>query len=462
MSFVIVFLALPCISIISGSIAIIFGFKSKRVIKTAVRESGELKTRYSGKMLLNVGFTSGFIGVLSGIFVIAGFIYFVKAFRAPESEIVGNVDIQFFGEEDIDEIASQSIFLLDSTIMTLGFRNSKDTLLQNQIVILKTDTKGNQIFSKYFEGFSPKLIDLQTGEFILTSIIISQDDYNARRDLKILKLDINGNILLERVLELSENSNASHNALTSDGNIIIGGKHHFGSEGEVVNYILKLNQDLNILWMKKSPELNVGNYLYSTATTDSGFGTLGFYENDSMAIDSLFLTKFDSNGLIEWRFRESLGLQGYRIRVAEDNSLMVLANRYTVERNLEGIMLKFSPDGKLIWEKVITDEGYYMMTDFLPHENGWLVVGWTPRRESIMKIKSQNIKHWDTYTIVSLNDYGERIFQFSGKEENIAVWDLSKVKENYYILTGFGGEREKGDPGTLENNDVGILKYKFE
>jgi len=451
-----------------GILAFIFAFKARKALDNAWNESDQSRDKLRGRGLANIGMIAGFIAVLLGIFYSAVFLYFTKAMKAPVSEPVGNVQIYYYGNNEYDEIAVKTILLPDSTLMTRGHRipHDKDSN-KNALVLLKTGLDGQHIWEKAITGANGRLTVTLNNDILFCYTRPNPNGDQLTTTLETLYLLLDGDSLRSRSYTLGNNATVTECIQTNDGNCIIVGTYQSDSTATAgVTYALKVDNAGDSLWLCKYPKTLTGNVAAITQTQDWGIAMAGWIEVEDAARYKFYLLKIDGNGQTVWNNPgdETFDIGSVDITEDQDGSLIVLGNRWDENRSMEGKLMKFDADGGLIWSKPVSKNGYYcIVTGFIPklRDDGWLVTGWVPRQESLMTFSSQEIQHWDTYYIALIDMNGNIRHAFDGVKVSFAAWGVTRIDDDYCIITGFGNRGEKGRYGKLSDEDIGIIHYRL-
>lgn len=193
---------------------------------------------------------------------------------------------------------------------------------KNEILSVYTHTRGNSFWSGY--GYS-----------------------------SIVKMDKDGNILLEKELPIFISTLVSTFTELSNGNFVLTSKTD--SDGSV----FLLDDDLNILWSKYYGDKGNGSYYFdrlvnTIETSDGNLLSIGSSGGLSNGQASLYLSKVNMNGVILWS--KTFGLGG-----DEDGSDVVEIDGFYYAFGYGTgyygatipLLIKVNENGDLIWGKVL-------------------------------------------------------------------------------------------------------------
>jgi hypothetical protein len=167
------------------------------------------------------------------------------------------------------------------------------------MIIMKTDINGDSLWNKVFGGYEEdvvnKIIQTSDGGYALVGYSENLDTNNIPYSF-ILKTDTNGDSLWMK--PLTRNDEVFSFEQTSDGGYIVVGKH-----GDFYGVLIKTNSLGDTLWTRI---LDDTLYNYSAAydvkqTTDGGYIIIGEVgPNSNNMNDNAFMVKTDSNGHTLW------------------------------------------------------------------------------------------------------------------------------------------------------------------
>jgi len=281
---------------------------------------------------------------------------------------------------------------------------SPDTNAYSNIMLLKLDKNGNTEWQKEYEGLeydinaqkrqvayeefknawdsykyqyreilfhnSTKVYDvIQTSDgnyLALGSVIGYRTDNNSGsfQDLYLLKVDSNGNKILDRTVDypvdpsVNPNSNNVESPYriinTNDGGFAILGTVALATDlGTHRSYVVKLNKSLDIEWQRYyigNPSINeIDNILQ---TKDNGYilsGVVGL----GGGTDN-YILKLDSDGKVQWEKR--FGTNGFDrilsdVFETDDNGYMLSTNTsYPSQKNEKYCLYKFDTNGNEKWK----------------------------------------------------------------------------------------------------------------
>ncbi len=280
-------------------------------------------------------------------------------------------------------------------------------------IIKKFDTDGNEMFTKTFGNY-----DQTMGRAVITdsnnNIYITGDfqnvvdfdpgigafnlDANGGVDIFILKLDSEGNFLWVKNFDGSDLTISRSMNIDSLGNLYICGffsetcdfdpgssSSNSVSLGEWDAYIVKLDNDGNLIWNKSFGSENIEDAgdvvidnLGNVYITGSFTNTVDFDPNSAVfnltaeGESDLFLLKLDIDGNFLWANQYESESYGYGSSVDLDlyDNVYISGLRHVVysygsggNMNVEGydiIVQKYQTDGALMWTKIIggTDQEF--------------------------------------------------------------------------------------------------------
>ncbi|MCG8643355.1 MAG: SBBP repeat-containing protein [Desulfobacterales bacterium] len=139
-----------------------------------------------------------------------------------------------------------------------------------------------------------------------------------------------------------------------DGNIIaVGYESSTSSGGQTEALIAKFSADGSLIWQKRLGGSNYSDFFEGVAADGAGNAYAVGYESSGISNEAL-IAKFTSNGALSWQKRLGGNLTDHFYDVATDASGHVYAVGYeqsTTGGNLEALIVKFTSDGIVSWQK---------------------------------------------------------------------------------------------------------------
>ncbi|KYC46425.1 MAG: hypothetical protein AMQ22_02142 [Candidatus Methanofastidiosum methylothiophilum] len=272
----------------------------------------------------------------------------------------------------------------DGGYIVAGVSDSKDIPgLQNKgnfdYYILKLDPKGNIQWQKMYGGsgneeYKCSIQQTEDGGYILAGTSDSKDipkvNNNGKYDYYILKLDVNGNIIWQKMYGGREDDEVYSVQQTKDGGYILAGDTEskdipgLKNNGLFDIYIIKLDSKGNIQWQKlyggsdndgarsilqdKDGEYIVGGWSFS--------GNLSGIKNKGN--DDYYILKLDSKGNIIWQ--KMYGGGGYDAvnSISQTNDESYIVAGFSNSWEIPGVkyigdydyyILKLDSKGNIIW-----------------------------------------------------------------------------------------------------------------
>lgn len=255
---------------------------------------------------------------------------------------------------------------------------------------------------------------------------------NADQDLYSAKLSLDGDILWQKAFGGDRDEYAGGIAGTDDGGVlIVGDTESYSKKGYKDIYILRLDKNGNILSKKtiggeRSEEANA-----LTRTADGNFMLVGSREVVRAGDNDFFLLKLDQEGKKIWA--RTLGEDNDDVLSAvaptPDGGIVATGKtRSFGSEQTDLSVMHFNKDGKLIWHKIYGfkyyDEGQAIT---MTKNGGYLLAGST---------NSMGKGNFDVYAI-ALNGQGSLIWSklFGEREKDIAH-GISRTSDGEIVIVG--------------------------
>ncbi|MCJ8288734.1 MAG: T9SS type A sorting domain-containing protein [Crocinitomicaceae bacterium] len=212
----------------------------------------------------------------------------------------GNIEwSRTYGGIYSDNICSV-IPIIDTGYMLLGSTSSFG--LDSDIYLIKTDLIGDTLWTKTIGGTSEDygldMIRTLDGNYVITGYT---ESFGAgQTDAFLLKVDNDGNILWVKSYGGLDGESINTVLQSSDEGYLISGKtHSFGSiDGDI--YLVKTDGLGDTLWTKKYGGLGTDHAKSIIQTTNSGYLIIGETLSHGAGATDVFLLAIDSIGNILW------------------------------------------------------------------------------------------------------------------------------------------------------------------
>jgi putative intracellular protease/amidase len=377
-------------------------------------------------------------------------------FSSPAGYTENNIDWEYTYGGSGNEGARAVFEASDGSLMLTGYSFSEGSG-DADILIIKTDADGNEIWSKTYGGagteYGNKLIEVSDG-YLVTGYTTS---FGAgSKDVYLLKIDKNGKVLWSKTFGGSSWDIGTGLCKTDNGYIICGYTYSFGA-GEEDFYMIKTDKSGNKIWEK-----TYGGNRYELAhsvfrTTDGGFliggntGTFGKGNSD------VYLVKTDGEGKEIWA--KSFGLEGKAGYGFDTSKKMILTGDggciiagYTDNNDImDAYVLKIDAQGNEEWHTSFGNKPFY---DFgcsivAAPDGGYIMAGVT---KSIVK---NRIAYDNNIYAVKLGKDGYKDWEKTiGGSETDWANDLIITSDGNVVITGHTCSFGKG------KLDVFLLKIK--
>lgn len=206
------------------------------------------------------------------------------------------------GDEDIHFLAITS----DSGFIITGHTNSYGAGGED-VFVIKTDEYGDTLWTKTFGGAADDasygIIQTSDGNFAV--IGKTKSSGNGGEDIYFLKIDPDGNLLIQKTYGGTVDDFARSVDNTSDQGFIIAGTTCSTDSGDAEMMIMKINANGDSLW-NKTFDFDSVTYGYSVEeTSDLGFIVAGYGYSYWGEYYSIVAVKTDSAGNKTWHYNSS-------------------------------------------------------------------------------------------------------------------------------------------------------------
>lgn len=320
---------------------------------------------------------------------------------------------------------------------------NKDQLSKGWII--KLDKNGYYMWQRSlgeygFDKFMD-VVELDSGNFILTGISYYDKSNNNDFDIWIIEMDKDSYVIWQKVIG-GKGDEAGYRILpTSDGDFIVvgftstNGSEEYSLRGSYDFFAVKVNKEGKIIWQK-----NYGGSSYDSAvdiveTSSNEYIIVGNTRSSDMDVENFYSSNID--------------LQNIEIY------------------NRDIWIIKISNDGDLIWQDTLGGKGDDFVTDIVKDSDNQIFV--------IASSNTINLtpgKKSDDYDIVvyKLDPNGNLLFRKSyGDTTNNFSSRASLTENNKIVLTGHTesvqNKPDSYDLGILGNvyiNDSDLLVYKID
>lgn len=315
---------------------------------------------------------------------------------------------------------SAVLFLIAILLLFLSCGKNSNPVNTDSIITFEKIISGANNYS------SQSLYETSDGGYIVTGAKKLSDSTNY--DVYLLKIDKYGNIVWEKIFGGEDSDWGLSVCETSDRGLIITGITYDGTSQDI--YLIKTNSNGNLIWEKKigKTDLNEQGYCVSE-TSDGGYIITGSIASSEYNSKDVYLIKTDNNGNLLWE--KTFGGEyvdiGYSICKTLEGDFIITG----VTSNVNGsnlYLIKTNKDGNLLWEKKFGGAGFsigYSITETIDHD--FIISG---------AKAPTDYSSSDVYVIKTDNN-GYVIWEKTFSNEVYdAGYDISCTTDGGYIITG--------------------------
>ena len=312
---------------------------------------------------------------------------------------------------------------------------------EHDILILKTDSKGNHVWNKTSGGpeydTAYAIQPCTDGGYVITG---STESGTESYEAFLLKIDSEGNVLWMNTY--GNYTTGRHVVETSDNGLIIVGSQHSSDFDDLDFLLIRTDSDGALLWNRTYDGRGRDLGRCVQQTRDGGFIVTGII--DSWGPEKgLYLFKVDRDGGMVWN--QSLGDYGDAGEFIQETGDGFIVTGYMRKDDLDCVLVKTDSWGNVQWSRVIGGSG---------RDSG-----------SCVQITSDG-----DYIVVgassSFGDGSNDVYLFEMDTDGVLLWDLTvggpgndggscvqQTSDGGFIVSGFTQSYGKGD------SDVFLIKY---
>lgn len=335
----------------------------------------------------------------------------------------------------------------DKGYIVLG-TNTGDETGSGYTVLIKTDSLGNQIWSKglfdfgLFQSWASSLKITADSGFVITGGSINFGGDIGTQDVFLLKTDKNGN---QQWVETYDSIDSYPSAAGFDehGNDVIltndGGYLIAGQAGSKELILLKTDSFGNKQWVSKDTVQSQASGTSLIQAENNNYVVIGSTTPNAWNTPKIYLAKYNFLGNKTWGQTYSWSggnySLGYSVKVNPDGEYILLGlGRYNSSTYGEMLMIKTDTAGNFMWENSFLKNTYtsgYAIEN--TNDNGYILTGYSfdtiiGYRVYLVKTDSVGVQVWDT---VCSGDMG---------------FSVEQTLDNGYVIAG------------TKMNDVYLLK----
>ena len=257
---------------------------------------------------------------------------------------------------------------------------SVNTTYIENVLLIKTDNAGNEIWNKTFSGlgYAEGLSILETGDhgYIITGSTIDNRTHDS--SILLLKTDINGNKIWQKTISVEDGCYGTYLQNTSDGGYIITG----GTSSSDSILLVKTDGNGNMQWNQtfKMNEHDIGMCVQQT--NDGGFIIAGYTLSFSFedGFNKAVLIKTNNTGMQEWNktIMRGNGSQFFSVTLTADNKYLATGFTATYDgynSTISTLLYKIDADGNEEWNKTIGPSNSTGTSIQRTVDNGFVIAG---------------------------------------------------------------------------------------
>lgn len=280
------------------------------------------------------------------------------------------------------DLATSILKASDGGYIILGNTNSFGAG-ESDAWIIKIDESGNIIWQKrYGTNNADYLYSIQPaidGGYIAAGYTYSSIANSQR--VWILKIDLFGNIVWQKIYNRSNNDFANSIAPTKDGGYIVACQTYSPSNGWIEPWILKLDNTGNILWQKIYSAYDDDSLQSIQQTKDGGYIAAGYTTSFGSGLRDGLVLKLDSSGNIAWQKAYGGTHDDFisAIQQTSDDGYVIAGYSISFGSGFKDVwVIKIDSFGNIVWQKFFGElQDDWANSVKQTADNGYIISGYT-------------------------------------------------------------------------------------
>jgi len=248
----------------------------------------------------------------------------------------------------------------------------------------------------------------------------------------LIKIDKNGNAIWQRTYGGKGWDTARAITNTKDGGFVVAGHTDSFGNGWSDVYVIKIDKNGDMLWQKTYGGKGWDMAKAITQTKDGGFIMTGYTESFGNGWNDVYVIKIDQNGNLLWQrtYGGSNDDRAYAITKTKDGGFVVAGYTKSFGNGWSDVyLIKIDENGNKCWEKTYggrKDDRAYAIVD--TKDGGCIVAG----------VTFSFGNGWRDVYVIKMDKYGNIVWQkaYVGSKSDVA-YAITKVKDYGFIMTGW-------------------------
>jgi len=252
--------------------------------------------------------------------------------------------------------------------------------------VLKLDGSGNVQWQKTYGGtgydYARSIQQTTDGGYIVAGVTYSYS--GGYQDVWVLKLDQDGNVIWQKTYGGGYTDIAFSIRQTSYGGYILVGYTTSAGAGKTDIWVLRIDQNGNVLWQKTyGGSDNDFNFITNSIqqTSDGGYIVTGRTYSFGAGNSDVWILKLDGSGNVQWQktYGGSNDDWAYSIQQTSDDGYIVAGGTVSFGAgNGDFWVLKLDSNGNVLWQKTYggTDRDSALAIQ-QTSDGGYIVAGYT-------------------------------------------------------------------------------------
>ncbi|MCX5886619.1 MAG: copper amine oxidase N-terminal domain-containing protein, partial [Proteobacteria bacterium] len=248
----------------------------------------------------------------------------------------------------------------------------------NSLLVVKLNSEGSVVWTKTFTDVADYnrtcAVETKSGEIVIVATSSSEDVF-------FLKLDVKGNILVQKTYGGDRKDWPTQIVQTSDGGFIIAGNTTSFSEGQGQGLILKIDASGSVKWATTLSEVNTEDQVLACESGDNGIVVACSTTTIGAGGTDILVLKLNSSGSLSWARTFGGAYEDVATSIASASGTDCVVAGYTSSLGVGGddcLVMRINSSGGVVWSNTYGtgyNEEWYGMTK--ASDGGFVVAGCT-------------------------------------------------------------------------------------